>query len=52
MFRNEAKFRKECKEEKDDAVEKMKGAMKQHNFLIKKIDDLEQELGRKKRLSV
>lgn len=52
MFKAEAIFRKECKKEKDDAVTEMTKALKQHNKLIKKIEDLENELGRKQRLSI
>lgn len=52
MFRAEAMFRKECKKEKDDAVTEMSKAMKQHNKLMKKIEDLENELSRKQRLSI
>ena len=52
MFRAEAMFRKECKKEKDDAVGEMTKAMKQHNKLMKKIEDLENELSRKQRLSI
>ena len=52
MFRAEAMFRKECTAERDEAVDKAKNAQRQHNMLIKKIDDLENELGRKTRLSV
>lgn len=47
MFKAEAMFRKECKKEKDDAVAEATQALKQHNKLIKKIEDLENELSRK-----
>ena len=52
MFKAEALFRKECKKEKDEAVTEMTQALKQHNKLVKKIEDLENELGRKQRLSL
>lgn len=52
MFRAEAMFRKECKKDKDEAVTEMTKAMKQHNKLMKKIEDLENELSRKQRLSI
>ena len=47
MFKAEALFRKECKKEKDDAVTEMTKALKQHNKLVREIDDLKNELGRK-----
>jgi len=52
MFRAEAVFRKECKIEKDQAVEKMTMAMKQHNKLVSERDDLKNELERKQRLAI
>jgi len=52
MFKAEALFRKECKKEKDEAVAEMTIALKQHNKLVKKIEDLENELARKTRLSI
>mmetsp|Transcript_1825 Transcript_1825/g.2450 ORF Transcript_1825/g.2450 Transcript_1825/m.2450 type:complete len:146 (-) Transcript_1825:265-702(-) len=52
MFRAEAVFRKQCKQEKDDAVEKMSFAMKQHNKLVSERDDLKNELERKQRLAI
>jgi len=52
MFRAEAMFRNECKAERDEAVEKAKNATRQHNMLVKRIEDLENEVGRKTRLSV
>ena len=52
MFRAEAVFRIECKKEKDDAVDKMSNAMKQHNKLVAERDDLKNELERKQRLSI
>lgn len=51
MFRAEAVFRKEMKNEKDAALNEKDGAMKQHNKLCKKVDDLHNELNRKERLS-
>jgi chromosome segregation ATPase len=47
MFRAEAVFRLECKKERDEAVEKMNNAMKQHNKLVSERDDLKNELERK-----
>ena len=52
MFRAEAVFRKECKKEKDEAVDKMAVAMKQHNKLVNERDDLKNELERKQRLAI
>lgn len=52
MFRNEAKYRKENKKEKDEAVSKMEIAMRQHNKLVAERDDLKSELERKKRLAL
>ena len=52
MFRAEAVFRIDCKREKDEAVEKMSSAMKQHNKLVAERDDLRNELERKERLSI
>ena len=52
MFRAEALFRIECKKEKDDAVDKMTNAMKQHNKLVSERDDLKNELERKQRLAI
>ena len=51
MFRFEANYRKENKKEKDDAIEKMNLAMKEHNKLVAERDDLKSELERKKRLA-
>jgi hypothetical protein len=51
MFRAEARYRKENKKEKDEAIEKMTSAMKQHNKLVAERDDLKSELERKKRLA-
>ena len=52
MFRAEAKFRKECKKEKDEAVEKMVLYQKEHNKLVSERDDLKNELERKERLAI
>ena len=52
MFRAEASFRKECKREKDEAVEKMTKYMKEHNKLVSQRDDLKNELERKQRLAI
>jgi len=52
MFRAEAVFRLDCKKEKDEAVEKMTSAMKQHNRLVSERDDLKNELERKQRLAI
>lgn len=52
MFRAEAVFRLDCKREKDEAVEKMASAMKQHNKLVNERDDLKNELERKQRLAI
>jgi hypothetical protein len=51
MFRAEARYRKENKKEKDEPIEKMTSAMKQHNKLVAERDDLKSELERKKRLA-
>ena len=51
MFRAEAKYRKENKKEKDEAVAKMTDALRQHNKLVSERDDLKSELERKKRLA-
>ena len=51
MFRAEAKYRKENKKDKDDAVARMTGALKQHHKLVAERDDLRSELERKKRLA-
>jgi len=52
MFRAEAVFRLDCKKERDEAVEKMNNAMKQHNKLVSERDDLKNELERKQRLAI
>lgn len=51
MFRAEAKYRKENKKEKDEAVANMTDALRQHNKLVSERDDLKSELERKKRLA-
>jgi hypothetical protein len=52
MFRAEAVFRIEAKKERDEAVDKMSGAMKQHNKLVAERDDLRNEIERKQRLAI
>ena len=52
MFRIEARYRIDNKREKDEAVEKMTTAMKQHNKLVSERDDLKNELERKQRLAI
>jgi len=47
MFRAEAAFRIECKNQKDEALQKMKTFEKQHNKLVSERDDLKNELERK-----
>lgn len=52
MFRKEAQFRIQCKKEKDDAEGKMFTFEKEHDFLVNKVSDLENDLQRKERLSL
>ena len=52
MFRAEAVFRNQCKEQKDEAIAERDKAMQQYNVLIKERDDLRSELDRKYRLSL
>ena len=52
MFRAEAAFRIECKNQKDEALQKMKTFEKQHNKLVSERDDLKNELERKQRLAI
>lgn len=52
MFRAEAVFRIEAKKERDEAVDKMSMAMKQHNKLVAERDDLRNEIERKQRLAI
>lgn len=52
MFRKEAQFRIACKKEKDDAEAKMLSYQKEHDFLVNKVSDLENDLQRKERLSL
>lgn len=52
MFRAEALFRHQCKQEKDQAEDVMKDAVRKYQALLKERDDLRHELERKERLSL
>ena len=52
MFRAEAQFRNKCKQEKDDAEELMRDALKKYNRLEGEKKDMKHELERKERLAL
>ena len=52
MFRAEAVFRKQCKADKEKAVNDMQKYQKDHFKLISERDDLKNELDRKQRLAI
>jgi len=52
MFRAEAQFRNQCKQEKDEAFEAMEKALKSYEKLKAEKRDLKHELERKERLAL